>query len=82
MPVLNEVAEEQAIEVIYYINTEEEDFMEFAKTHNIPGVPELLVLENGVLVDQTSSDKYQATPGETYEEIFENLYIAFFDNNK
>ncbi len=81
MPVLNETAEEKEVDVIYYVNTDEEDFMEFANTHNIPGVPELLVFESGSLVDQTSSDKYKENPGETYEEFFKNLYVSFFDNN-
>ncbi len=89
LPVLDEVAREQGIDVIYYLNIEEYDFSKNQAQFGIQGVPTVLKIEGGEKVASSQDEEYQPleldveglSDEDAYRKYYRVVYTTMIKDN-
>ncbi len=91
LPVLDEVARSNDVEVVYYLNVEKYDYYDLQDEFGVSGVPTVLKIEDGELAAISTSEEYQPkiseesieglSDEEAYNLYFTKLYEKFIKGN-
>lgn len=87
MPIADKVAREMGIPVVYYLNTEKNDFSSQMRDFKVEGVPSFIYVEDGKL-EATYNDEeyihpkyYEENSDLTYEDFYRDTLTNFFKDN-